>query len=528
MAMQRKSRTRPAIPTRHIEIETKLELDPDAPLPLLTGRGPLTKVGITDAQPPVVHDLDAVYFDTESQDLLRSKITLRRRTGGADDGWHVKLPSAAGARTEVALPLEAGDPAIPAALAHLVSGAARGRVLRPVARITNHRTVHRLIGTDGSELVEVADDRVKAHALGADGHELPGSATAWREVEAELLSGTRDQLAATVAVLCEAGATPASSASKLARALGEHGDGKAATAAKAKRRQLPAGEVVTAALGRARDAIITTDRALREHTPSALHDARAAARRARSVLRVFRRLFDPVAADRLANGLGKHAALLSPARDLEVIAGRLDRQLVDEPSSYADPARACLGAALDRRSAQARAEVERHLSSATYFQLLRDLDAFVAEPPLADRAARPATAELPTHLVAAWRRLKTLGDGLATDPDAAPNAHEARKRAKELRYATEAAAAALGEPAVLFAAAVEQVQEVLGELQDAVVTAALLAELALSENTDGQAGFTFGRLHAFEQAGAHGALEEFLDAWDRVADGELLSELVRS
>ena len=150
-----------------------------------------------------------------------------------------------------------------------------------------------------------------------------------------------------------------------------------------------------------------------------------------------------------------------------------------------------------------------------------------ALPPLAVTMGEPAGigGEI---LLAAWRRLKTLGDGLATDPDAAPNAHEARKRAKELRYATEAAAAALGEPAVLFAAAVEQVQEVLGELQDAVVTAALLAELALSENTDGQAGFTFGRLHAFEQAGAHGALEEFLDAWDRVADGELLSELVRS
>ena len=41
----------------------------------------------------------------------------------------------------------------------------------------------------------------------------------WRELEAEIIDGTRDQLAATVDVLISAGASKASSASKLARAL---------------------------------------------------------------------------------------------------------------------------------------------------------------------------------------------------------------------------------------------------------------------------------------------------------------------
>lgn len=545
-------------PTRHLEIETKLEIDPGAPLPPLTGRRALVAAGIAKARPPMVHELDAVYFDTDQHDLLRSKITLRRRTGGSDDGWHVKLPAAAGARTEVALPLDAGPhldaataaaerpaaqpagpgsaaaadapapvtlpgSAVPSTLAQLVSGAARGRPLRPVARIANHRTVYRLIGADGTELVEVADDHVTAHPLAPNGSALPGSS--WRELEAELLAGSRHQLAAAVQVLTAAGARPASSASKLARALGV--PATTASAPRAKRRQLTAGEAAVAALGRARDAIITTDRALREQTPTALHDARAAARRARSVLRVFRRLFETEWAQQLANGLQAHAAVLSPARDLEVIAGRLDRQLIDEPAEYAAAAAACLRTELGARRAAAAADVDRQLSSPAYFDTLRSLDAFIAGPPVTARADRPATAELPTHLIAAWRRLKTLGDGLAADPETAPNAHAARKRAKELRYATEAAASALGEPAVVFAAAVEQVQEVLGELQDATVTADLLAELALAERTDGQAGFVFGRLHAFEQAAAHGAVEEFLDAWDRVADGELLAELAR-
>ncbi|OBI55389.1 hypothetical protein A5706_01605 [Mycobacterium sp. E796] len=57
-----------------------------------------------------VESLDATYFDTPGQDLARNKITLRRRTGGHDAGWHLKLPSGPEARTEVRAPLDASEP----------------------------------------------------------------------------------------------------------------------------------------------------------------------------------------------------------------------------------------------------------------------------------------------------------------------------------------------------------------------------------------------------------------------------------
>ena len=85
----------------------------------------------------------------------------------------------------------------------------------------------------------------------------------------------------------------------------------------------------------------------------------------------------------------------------------------------------------------------------------------------------------------------------------------------------------LGSDAVVFASALEEIQETLGEFQDAGYAATLLAELALEDATDGVAGFIFGRLHAFEQAMSHGAFDEFSDVWDRVEDGELVSELGR-
>ena len=71
-----------------------------------------------------------------------------------------------------------------------------------MARVENDRTVRHLLDQDGKTLVEVADDHVTATRL-LDG---PAEPTAWRELEAEIVEGTREQLAATVDVLMSAGA----------------------------------------------------------------------------------------------------------------------------------------------------------------------------------------------------------------------------------------------------------------------------------------------------------------------------------
>ena len=54
---------------------------------------------------PTRIDLSATYYDTEDLRLLRSRITLRRRVGGHDAGWHLKLPAGADSRDEVRQPL---------------------------------------------------------------------------------------------------------------------------------------------------------------------------------------------------------------------------------------------------------------------------------------------------------------------------------------------------------------------------------------------------------------------------------------
>ena len=506
---------RPAA-TRQAEIETKLEIEPDVKLPSLGKRRRLAAVGITGAADPQTYDLDATYYDTESLDLLRSKMTLRRRTGGTDAGWHLKLPAVQGARTEVGLPLEAGTPGdVPAEFLGLVRGAARGRSLVPVARLENRRTVRHLLDERGDTMIEVADDHVTATPL------LAGSAkpSQWRELEAEIIDGTRDQLAATVDVLISAGASKASSASKLARALGY--------SPPAAPRSKSAGMAVVTALGRQRDLLIVADRGLRDGVDGALHEARSAARRIRAVLTVYSPLFDDGRIDGLKVALRRLGSALGVARDLDVAHRRLLAQLVEEPDEYVRPTRARLDDACDRRLAVARAGARELINSDDYLQMLRDMDELVAHPTLSKNGHRAAGNELPTLIAAWWELLRQQADDALGDPENLDVVHRVRKSAKTLRYATEAAIGALGSDAVVLASALEEIQETLGEFQDAGYAASLLASLALEEQTDGAAGFIFGRLHAFEQAIAQGSFDEFSDVWDRVEDGDLVAVLSR-
>lgn len=116
------------------------------------------------------HRMDAVYFDTEDLALAAAGVTVRRRTGGEDSGWQLKVPSGTATSSEVRLPpgrVPPGriPPAVPAELQSMVWAHTLGQPLRPVARITTERWLRRLTDPTGQVLVEVADDQVAAQRL---------------------------------------------------------------------------------------------------------------------------------------------------------------------------------------------------------------------------------------------------------------------------------------------------------------------------------------------------------------------------
>ena len=127
--------------------------------------------------------LDAIYYDTADLRLIGGGITLRRRSGGEDAGWQVKLPAGANTRDEIRLLLTAPGGAIPYELTALVRAYTRGAPLAPVMSIRTSRRVLRLLDGADRTLAEIAADRVSAEP--ADGF----AATSWDEIEAGLVTG---------------------------------------------------------------------------------------------------------------------------------------------------------------------------------------------------------------------------------------------------------------------------------------------------------------------------------------------------
>jgi inorganic triphosphatase YgiF len=199
---------------KHLETEQKYDAAADFVLPDLSGLE-----GRTKAKGRQRFYLSATYFDTEELDLIKNRVTLRRRVGGPDEGWHLKLPVRKDTRQEIRLPLGDGDTGtVPAQLAAQVEDIIAGRRLHPIAILDTERTVVTLTGQAGEPLAEVADDLVTATRL----DEPSAEPVTWREIEVEAAEGAEvgGLLEAAGQALQKAGARPSASASKLGRLLG--------------------------------------------------------------------------------------------------------------------------------------------------------------------------------------------------------------------------------------------------------------------------------------------------------------------
>src|SRR3954464_15818416 len=311
------------------EVERKYVADDAFQLP------PLTELMAgTDVRPdpavaplaegdPVQHRLAATYFDTEDLRLASAGLTLRRRTGGEDAGWHLKAPAGPGARSEVRLPRGRGTRTVPVPLQKMVWAQSLGSALRPVAEIVTDRTVRRLVDVTGHVVAEVADDRVTARRLlptDGPGDAAAGAATRWREIEVELGSGGADALSDLDARLRARGLSQAPSASKLAQVLDLHtGNGVASGTSRTLTLDSPAGDVLLAPLREQVQQVRAQDLPVRLDAQDAVHKMRVATRRLRSALTTFRPLVDADVAGPLRQELKWLAGELGAARDAEVM-----------------------------------------------------------------------------------------------------------------------------------------------------------------------------------------------------------------
>jgi len=457
-----------------VEREIKVTATADFEMPDLTGLAPDSTVTALSER-----RLVAVYFDTEDLRLARSGITLRHRVGDGESTqpWTVKLPETnqGPGLTRREIRFAGQRDHVPEAAADLVLATTRGHRLEPAAQLGTIRVPHEIRDAKGVLLAEVVDDTVSV----THGHESPGG---FREIEVEAYGkgrAARRLLDESMARLVGAGAAAEPPIPKLVRALATRAAQSPDVTVSPLGDDATVAHLVRHTVARSVAQMLRHDPGVRlGDDPEDVHQFRVATRRLRSDLRTFARLLDAEQVGPVREELGWLGGVVGAVRDTDVLAVRLRTNSATLPEADAAGARKLLGR-LDKEGAAARATMLTTLREPRYLALLDNLiELTAALPTVDDELARRAAAEAAARFVRRpWRHLVDAAAALGSDATDT-ELHQTRIQAKRCRYAAEAVVPAVGRPAERLADAVADLQTVLGDHQDTVVSEAWLRAAA--------------------------------------------------
>ena len=423
------------------ERELKLAADAGFRLPDLLGEPIKTRTFVS------------TYHDTGDLRLAASAITLRHRVEGRTGLWQLKIPQG-DARLEVEVEGDAGT--VPAPLGELLTAVVRSQPVIPVAALRTERAG--MLVRDGIDdsLVEVVRDSVVVLEGGQGGR--------FDELELELLEGDGSALRRVERLLRRAGAGDGDGRAKLFQVLDVPGADAGPPADDGPER-------LAAAIALQGRAILANDPGTRLGVdPEHLHRHRVAVRRLRAMLRAARPMLDREWADSLRSELGALGNVLGPVRDADVLMLRLQAQAA-RLGDADGPACVPLLQALSSERTVGRTLMLHALRSPRYLRLLDRVEQAAMALPVTD-----PRVDLRDLAAAEYRKL--LRDHRRLPPAPSDDAlHALRIRAKRARYAAELAAPDDRRWKHLITRT-KQVQELLGDHQDAHVAEQRLRELA--------------------------------------------------
>jgi CHAD domain-containing protein len=489
------------------EVELKLSAPESFVMPPLFHEG----VGVEEVEELPQLEMRTVYYDTADLRLARSGVTLRYRRG--EEGgprWTVKLPVVGEkltAREEQHFSGKGGQ--IPRAAKDLVTAYARSASLAAVSSVATRRYRWLLKGDGEKRLAEVVDDEV---SVLEDGH----IAGRFRELEIEAIEIDPQGLEPIAQLLTEAGASAAEPIPKSVRALGVQATRPPDVPVDLHIRPTdPAGRAAQAALAAGVRRLVAHDAGVRlGEDPEAVHQMRVGSRRLRSDLLTFTPFVAEAWVDAIRFDLKWLGEKLGDVRDIDVQMEDFGHRAADLRSQLAP-----LFDELETRHGSARETLVRALRSTRYRDLLDRLVEAVTAPPFTQASQRPCSEALPELVAKEWMKLAKAVREL--EEDASDEAyHGVRIRAKRTRYAAEAVAPALGSAtgrdAKRFAKRAADVQDVLGEMQDAVVAVDLIEGFGTEHARSGQLNFTLGRLLERQAARRDLARSRFVEVWKTV------------
>jgi CHAD domain-containing protein len=494
---------------RNLEREVKLSVDDGFEPPDLTA----VADGLVQRPRRTATHVDS-YYDTLDFRLVRSGITLRSREEGGKTVWTVKLPmpdaDMAGGLTRLEVNVDATAGRVPADASRLVRAHVRTASLRRVARVRTERTTV-TVARDDQVLAVIDDDQVSVETGTERG-------TRFRELEVELSEEAPPKLLIDlVDVLRDAGARKAKAQPKLVQALGP---------AAAERPELDSvelgsrptiGRLVQAALTGHVRRIVDHDPVIRlDLDPEGVHQMRVATRRLRADLRTFRPVLDRAWSEPLRDELKWLGRGLGTMRDADVMLGNFRKRVEELPEGDQGPA----GKLVERLVAERNdglASLRRLLDGRRYRLLLDALVEGAIQPRFADDVDPDTDARsvVPGLVAKPWTKLRREVRRLDDDP-ADEALHKVRIRAKRARYASQAAAPAVGDVATELADRLSDLQDVLGELQDTVVAEQWLRSAATDATVD--EALVIGLLIARERAQAYERRAAWEAVWRKAKD----------
>jgi CHAD domain-containing protein len=234
-----------------------------------------------------------------------------------------------------------------------------------------------------------------------------------------------------------------------------------------------------------------------------VHQARVAVRRLRSTIRVFPDFFDASEAQHLEEELVWWANLLGIVRDLDILAQRQTALLAElPPELILGPVAATIQVELAVQRKQAVDAMVEAMNSERYRKLIGLMHHWRSDPPFTPAADASADAIDPAIKKAkkkARGRLTTAVAARRADEPSDALFHRARKASKRYRYAVEAAQPVWGNKADKIVSERKDLQDLLGNHQDGIVSAAFLRDLGARFGIrSGQNGFSYGLLYARE------------------------------
>jgi CHAD domain-containing protein len=464
------------------EVEWQLEAVDLRPVERwLSSRGPEAEPALT---PLPTASLVDVYLDTADWRLHRAGYSLRvRELDGSREGEATMKaldPSRGGLRIrrEITEPLPKADPALlqrsRGAVGERIRSLAAGNDLQSLVEV---RTTRRrfAVEAEGARIGELTLDHT---AIPVHGDDMP---VVLRRVEIESVGPTQDdRLDAFAAALRDACGLVAATRSKFESGLLAQGltpPDPVDLGPTDLDPSMTTGELAFASLRVQFGEILAHEPGARlGEDPEEVHDMRVATRRMRAGIALFEAAL-PARARWLRQELKWVAASLGSVRDLDVQI----EQLTEWTSAAAGGDRTALEPLvriLDKRRRRARRKLIRDLDSRRYGRLVQRGIEILRHGPLSrSTAARvPIASVAPDLLAKPYRRVRKQGKTI--QPSSDPTAfHALRIRCKRLRYALEFLAPLAPKETKAFVKKLVDVQDLLGEHQDAQVAVAHIDEL---------------------------------------------------